>query len=312
MSRKAIGALIVVLALAIVGSQATYTVAENEQAIITQFGEIQGGAVTDPGLHFKTPFVQAVTRFDKRWLEWDGSPNQIPTRDKKYIWVDTYARGRISDPVLFFKRLRDEMGAQSRLDDIIDGEFRNAIANHNLIEIVRTSSRPFEAGDEADETHSDDTEILSVKLGRDALTKVVLDKASTVMPDYGIELADVQIKRVGYVESVQVKVFERMVSERMRIAERYRSEGQGRSAEIRGRIERELKAIESEAFRKAEEVRGKADAQAAAIYAAAYGKDPELYQFVKSLETYRKSIDKNTTILLSTDSELLRYLKSER
>ncbi|MEK6607676.1 MAG: protease modulator HflC [Myxococcota bacterium] len=304
-------ALVIALAGVVTLGSSAYTVAESEQAIVTQFGEIVGGTVTNAGLHFKLPFVQDVNRFEKRWLEWDGSPNQIPTRDKKYIWVDAYARWRIADPVRFFKRLRDETGAHSRLDDIIDGEIRNVIASHDLIEVVRTSHRTFEKGDEADEGMAAEADA-AVALGRDKLTRLVLEKASSVMPEYGIELADVQVKRINYVETVQVKVFDRMVSERKRIAERYRSEGQGKSAEIRGKIERELKTVESEAYRKAQEVRGRADAEATAIYAAAYNKDPDLYRFLKTMETYKTTIDKDTTIVLSTDAELLKYLKNER
>ena len=299
----------VIVALGVLASSASFTVAENEQAIVTRFGEIVRGPLDQPGLHFKQPFVDDVLRFDKRWLEWDGEPNQIPTRDKKYIWVDAFARWRISDPVRFFQRLHDETSAQSRLDDIMDGEIRNTIASHDLIEIVRTSSREFEKGDEDEERTASAG---AVKLGRDELTRLVLKKTSTITPEYGIELADVQVKRINYVESVQLKVFDRMISERKQIAERSRSEGQGKSAEIRGKIERELKVIESEAYRKAQEIRGRGDAEAAAIYATAYNKDPDLYQFLKTLETYKSSIDKNTSIVLSTDAEVFRYLRSEK
>jgi membrane protease subunit HflC len=286
-----------------------YTVSETQQVIITQFGEPIGGAVIKPGLHVKLPFVQEVNVFEKRWLEWDGSANQVPTRDKKYIWVDTYARWRISDPLLFFQRLRDERSAQSRIDDIVDGETRNVIANHDLIEVVRSSNRPFELGDEAQDVISEEA-AAPVHRGRDKITRMILERASAVMPDYGIEMVDVQIQRINYIDTVQAKVFDRMISERKRIADRYRSEGQGKSAEIRGRKERELKKIESEAYRKSQEIMGKADAEATSIYAAAYGRSPELYRFLRTMETYRSTLDGKSTLLLTTDGDLYRYLRS--
>lgn len=297
-----------VLLVVLVFYASTYKVEEGEQVLITRFGEIQGKASTEPGLHFKAPFIDSVRRFDKRWLEWDGDPNQIPTRDKKYIWVDTYARWRISDPELFYQRLRDEAGAQSRLDDIIDGEIRNVIASHDLIEIVRKSNRKFAKGDVGDENAQDPAEF-KVKLGREKLQTLVLEKASAVMPDYGIELADVQVKRINYVQSVQVKVFERMISERKRIAERYRSEGKGKSAEIRGKIDRELKTIESKAYREATTIRGQGDAEATTVYARGYSKDPDFYRFLESLATYQATIDDDMTLVLSTDAQLYRYVK---
>lgn len=306
---KAAAAVALLLAALIVTFASTFSILENEQVIITRFGKIVRGPIDTPGLHFKSPFIDEVLSFDKRWLEWDGEPNQIPTRDKKYIWVDSYARWRISDPVMFFQRLRDEGHAQSRLDDIIDGEIRNTVASHALIEIVRTSSREFERGS-GDEDHVINPDDFRVELGRDELTRIVLHKASAITPEYGIELADVQVKRINYVDSVQVKVFERMISERKQIAERSRSEGQGKSAEIRGKIERELKEIQSEAFRRAEEIRGRGDAEAAAIYAAAYNKDPKLYAFLKTMETYKVAIDEDTSVILSTDNELFKYLQS--
>jgi membrane protease subunit HflC len=306
--------LLLVLAVALVAlfmlQAAMFTVAENEQVLITQFGRIAKSEQA-PGLHWKTPFVQEVHTFDKRWLEWEGSPNQIPTRDKKYIWVEVFARWRIADATKFYERLRDEQSAQTRLDDIIDGEVRNVVANHDLIDIVRSTSRAFELGDEVD-TNDEEKDAFTPKLGREQIAQLVLSKSAHVMPDYGIELADIKIMRVSYVESVQQKVFQRMISERQRIAQRYRSEGKGRSAEIEGRVERELLRIRSEAYRKAEEIRGKADAEAAGIYAAAYNRDPELYGFLKSLETYRSVIDEDTEIVLSTDAPMLKYLRAER
>jgi membrane protease subunit HflC len=304
------GLIILLIGTAIVANESAYTVYEYEQVLITQFGQIQY-TVNTPGLKFKVPFMQNAIVFDKRWLEWSGNPNEIPTRDKKYVWVDIYARWRIKDPVRFFKVLRDEPSAHSRLDDIIDGEVRNVIANHNLIDIVRTSSRPFERSDEYDATGQSDEGSFEAAVGREKLTRLILEKSSAVMPEYGIELADVQVKRVNYVESVQQKVFERMISERKRIAERFRSEGQGKAAEISGKVEREKLAIESEAYRKAEEIKGRADAEAARIYAEAYNTNPALYEFLKSMEAYRTVIDDNTNLVLSTDSDLLKFLRKK-
>jgi membrane protease subunit HflC len=311
MKRMSLWILLGGFVLLLLVQSSMYTVAENEQVLVTQFGRIVSKAVTQPGLHWKTPFTQEVHSFDKRWLEWDGSANQIPTRDKKYIWVEVFARWRISDPVRFYERLRDEQSAQTRLDDIIDGEVRNVIANHDLIDIVRSSSRAFERGDESDEGQEDQG-VFTPTIGREQISGMVLKKSSLVMPDYGLELADIKIKRVSYVESVQQKVFERMISERKRIAERYRSEGGGKRAEIEGKVQRELLRVRSEAYKKAEEIRGRADAEAARIYADAYNHDAELYEFLKTLEAYKGIVNENTDLVLSTSSPLLRFLRSER
>jgi membrane protease subunit HflC len=300
--------IIVGLILLFVIPTTIYTLDETEQAIITQFGKPVGGAKTEPGLHFKVPFIQQVHRFDKRWLAWDGDANQITTKDKKFIWVDTYARWRIADPLKYFQSVRDERGAQSRLDDIIDGQTRNGVANTDLIEIVRSSNREFEVTEELEEFANRETPT-EITGGRDDLIKVILEQSSEVTPNFGIELVDVQFKRINYVEEVREKVYERMISERQRIAERSRSEGQGRSFEIRGQKEKELLAIESEAFKKAEEIRGKADAEATGIYAGAYNKDPDFYQFMKTLETYKSSLAEDVTLILGSDSEFLRFLK---
>jgi modulator of FtsH protease HflC len=298
-----------VLVLLLVGLDSVYVVTETNQAIITQFGEPIGGAVTTPGLHVKAPFVQKTNYFDKRWLEWDGDPNQIPTRDKKYIWIDTYCRWRISDPLVFFQRVRDERGAHSRIDDIVDGETRNVVAKFDLVEIVRSSNREFELTEES--ALLDLSEVVGkIQTGREKLARAILENASKITPQFGVELKDVQIKRVNYVDEVEKKVFDRMVAERKRIASKYRSEGDGRSAEIRGEKERELKRIISEAYRTAQEIKGKADAEATRIYAQAYNIDPEFYQFMKTLETYRATLEKETWLILSTDSEFLKYLKS--
>jgi membrane protease subunit HflC len=300
---------IIVVAAVIVLADAIYIVNETNQVIVTQFGEPIGGAVNTAGVHLKMPFIQKANYFEKRWLEWEGDSNQIPTKDKKYIWVETYCRWRISDPLVFFQRVQDERGAHSRLDDIVDGETRNAVANYDLIEIVRSSNRVFERSEES--VAKDESEVIAkIELGRDKIAKIILEKADKITPEFGVEIKDVQIKRVNYVDEVQKKVFERMIAERQRIASKYRSEGDGKSAEIRGQKEKELKRIQSEAYRKAQEIMGKADAEATRIYATAYNLDPELYQFLKTLESYRTSLAKDTWLVLSTDSEFLKYLKS--
>lgn len=301
----------VVFVVAIVLFSSFYIVKEMNQVIITQFGEPIGDAITSPGLHMKVPFIQKTNFFEKRWLEWDGDANEIPTKDKKYIWVDTYARWRISEPLIFFQRVRDERGAHSRLDDIIDGVTRNAVANFDLIEIVRSSNREFEITEEI--AILDIASIIpEIETGREKIAQIILEKASLVTPEIGIELKDVKIKRINYIEDVQRKVFDRMIAERQRIAAKYRSEGDGKSAEIRGQKERELKRITSEAYRKAQELKGKADAESTKIYAQAYNLDPEFYQFMKTLEVYLTIMDNQTSLILSTDAEFLKYLKSTR
>ena len=301
----AVGVVVAVLLLL----SGVYTVSETEQVILTQFGRPVGGLVTGPGLHLKVPLIQEVHRFDKRWLEFDGDANEIPTKDKKYIWVDTYARWRIADPLRFYQAVRDERGAQSRLDDIVDGETRNAVASFDLIEVVRSTNRPFQVTEELAGIGSAEA-TAAVATGRSKIAQVILEKAARITPEFGIELVDVRFKRINYVEAVQQKVFERMISERKRIAERSRSEGQGRAAEIRGQKERDVLAASSAGYKTAQELKGAADAQATAIYAAAYSKDPELYQFLKSMETLNSTLDEKSWLILSTDSELLRYLKS--
>jgi membrane protease subunit HflC len=304
-------ALIVVLAILIVMSSSLYTVGETEQVIITQFGKPVGRPISTPGLHVKVPFVQNVYAFEKRFLEWDGEPNQIPTEDKRFIWVDSYARWRITDPLLFFQRLRDESGAQSRLDDILDGETRNTIAKHQLIDLVRSTNRPFVvSADVAELSQPEAAE--RVRFGREKLANEVLANARRRTLDLGIEVLDFRFKRVNYVDEVRKEVYARMISERKRIAERYRSEGEGEAARIAGERERELRVVESEAYRQAQEVRGKADAAAADIYAAAYNRDPEFYRFLKSMGTLKDSLDAETILVLSTDSELLRYMGAAR
>jgi membrane protease subunit HflC len=297
--------------LIIVLVDAIYVVSETNQVIITQFGDPKGGAVTKPGLHIKVPFIQKPNYFEKRWLDWDGDINQLPTKDKKYIWVDTYARWRIMDPLLYFQRVRDERGAQTRIDDIIDGQTRNAVASYDINEIVRSTNREFEQTEETTILESAEA-VPDIMVGRDKIAQLILEESSKITPEFGIELKDVRIKRVNYVDEVQERVFERMIAERQRIAAKYRSEGDGSSAEIRGQKERELQRIQSEAYRIAQEIKGTADAKATKIYADAYNLDPEFYQFMKTLETYRTIMDKETWLLLSTNTEYLKYLKSTR
>jgi membrane protease subunit HflC len=300
-------ALVAAVALLLFAS--VYTVSETEQVILTQFGRPLGGVLKEPGLHVKVPFIQTVHRFDKRWLEYDGDPNEIPTKDKKYIWVDTYARWRIADPLRFFQAVRDERGGQSRLDDIVDGETRNAVASFDLIEVVRSSNRPFQVTEELAGIGSAEA-MAPVAVGRSKIAQIILEKSARITPEFGIELVDVRFKRINYVDTVQQKVFERMISERKRIAERSRSEGQGRAAEIRGQKERDMLSASSAGYKTAQEIKGAADAKATTIYASAYGRDPDLYQFLKSMETLNASLDEKAWLILSTDSELLKYLKS--
>ena len=302
--------IIVLLGLVFLLGQAAYTVSETEQVIITQFGEPVGDPVTTPGLHFKVPCIQRTNVFDNRFLEWDGNPNQVPTRDRRFIWVDTYARWRITDPLLFFQRLRDERGAQSRLDDILDGETRNAVARHNLIELVRSTNR--NADDVQIESEEEAVILEALDQGRQEITREILETAAQRTADLGIELLDLRLKRINYVEEVQQDVFARMIAERQRIAEEFRSEGQGEAARIDGERERELAQIQSEAYRIAEELRGKADATATGVYAEAYDRDADFYAFTKSLETYEQTMDNETLFILGTDSELLRFIDRTR
>ena len=301
--------IIALLVIAALGG-AFYTVEEWQQVIITQFGRPVGDPVTSPGLKIKTPFVQTANFFEKRFLEWDGDPNQVTTKDKRFIWVDTYARWRISDPLLFFQRLTNELGAQSRLDDILNGETRTTIAKHDLIELVRSTNREFISSTGAVDQESKD----EIVYGRAVLQTEVLETAKKRIAeaDLGIELLDFQIKRINYVEQVRTDVYARMISERQRIAEEYRSEGAGEAARIIGSKDRDLKEITSEAYRQAQEIKGRADAEAANIYAAAYNRDPDFYRFLKTMEVYTRTMDKNTILLLSTDGEFLRYLERDR
>jgi modulator of FtsH protease HflC len=304
------------VAVALVVFNTIYVVDETEQVVVTQFGQPMGEPIKESGLHIKTPFIQEVNRFDKRILEWDGEPNQIPTLDKRYIWVDTTARWRIKDPLQFLKALGNESVAQARLDDILDSAMRDAVSGHNLVEVIRNTNdivarrenQP--KNEDIDSITIDDAALESVKVGRDAITRDILKRAAPRLTDFGIELIDIRVRRINYVQDVLKKVFDRMISERKRAAEQYRSQGQGKRAEIEGKMSRDLSQINSEAYQKAQEIIGNADAEAVKIYADAYNRDPEFYAFLKTLETYTKTIDGNTTLMLSTDSDLFRYLKA--
>ncbi len=289
---------------------------EAEQAIVVQLGAPVGDPITEPGLHFKKPFVQEVRRFDKRLLSWDGDPNQIPTRGEQFISVDTTARWRIADPLLFMQRVQDVRGANLRLNDILDSVVRDHISASELVDIVRSKDWQVSAEDlaRAQATTEGDAQILlqRVSTGREELTRSILETARRQMPEYGIELVDIRIKRIDYVEAVQQRVFERMIAERQRIAEQFRSEGQGRAAEIDGDTQRLLAEISSEARRQAELIRGEADAEATRIYNEAFGADPEFYAFFRTLESYSRSLGTKTTLLLGPDSEYIRYLNDTR
>ncbi len=289
--------------------QTVYAVKETEQVVITQFGKPVCKAKTKPGLKIKVPFIQKANYFEKRYMEWDGDPNQVPTKDKKFIFVEAYARWQITDPLQFFKRLTNERGALSRLDDILDGETRDYIANHDLEEAVRSVNRvPVPSGTLGEEVG--DT-LSNIQTGRLRIQELILESANQKASDLGIIILDFRLKRLNYVEEVRTQVYERMKSERFRIAEKFRSEGQGESSRINGEKERGLKTIQSEAFRKAEIIMGQADARAAAIYAGAYNQSlqaRDLYSFVKSMETLENTSDTTTSIIISTKSELYKYL----
>ena len=307
----AIGFAIIIVILTMSG--VVYTIDETQQVVVTQFGEPIGEPITEAGLYFKMPFIQTANYFDKRLLQWDGDPNEIPTLDKRYIWVDTTARWRIKDALKFMQSVGTERGAYARLDDVVDSATRDTISNLNLVEAVRNTNRLNEqsmSGKITDEIGAGDTNIERIDVGRDALTRDILERASKIAPQYGIELVDVRIKRINYVREVRRKVFDRMISERKRAAEQYRSEGQGKKAEIEGQMVKELQEIRSEAYRKAQEIKGKADAKAIKIYADAYNKDPEFYSFLMTLETYQKTINSATTLILDTDSDYYKYLKN--
>ena len=293
-----------------------YIIDETEQVVITQFGKPIGDPIKKAGLHMKSPFIEEVNRFDKRILVWDGDPNQIPTLDKRYIWVDTTARWKIVDPLQFLKAFGSESVAQARLDDILDSAVRDAVSGSNLVEVIRNTNdivdrrKSQTVSDDIDSITTDDGVLERVQSGQNAITRDVLRRGAEKTKDFGIELVDIRIRRINYVQDVLKKVFDRMISERKRAAEQYRSQGQGKKAEIEGKAFRDLSQINSEAYQKSQEIAGNADAEAIKIYADAYNRDPEFYAFLKTLETYTSAIDPNTTLMLSTDSDLFRFLKT--
>jgi len=309
------GTITLIIALAvilIVAFNSFFVLNETQQAIVTQFGKPVGGARTEPGINFKVPFIQKTQYFDKRYLKWDGDPNQVPTEDKKFIFVDTYARWQITDPLQFFIRLRDERSGQSRLDDILDGETRNALASNQLLDLVRSTNREPEVYEDYLEEME---ELEEIEVGREQIETLILQRANERTSDLGIRILDFRIKRMNYVDEVRQNVYDRMISERNRIADQFRSEGQGEARRIEGDKERDLAQIKSEAFREAEIIRGKADAEATSIYASAYNRSAmarELYTFLRSMEALEKSFDEETSIIITTDSELYRYLKTTR
>lgn len=302
--------VIVIFLALVVSSNSFFILDETEQAIITQFGKPVGDPRTDPGPNFKVPFLQKVSYFDKRYLEWDGDANQVPTKDKKFIFVDSYARWQITNPLQFFIRLRDERAAQTRLDDILDGETRNAVASHDLLDIVRSTNREPVVSDTLLEQID---QLEQIKVGREEIERLILQRSNERTADLGIRILDFKLKRINYVDEVRESIYQRMISERKRIADQFRSEGEGEASKISGDRERDLAQIQSDAIRQSEEIRGRADAEAAAIYAGAYNQNRqsrELYEFIRSMESFEKSLDEKTYLILSTDSEFYKFLKS--
>ncbi len=308
MKNKGIYIIITVLII-IFGFTSAYVVDETEQVVVTQFGRVVGAPKQKPGLYFRIPFIQNTNYFPKNLLEWDGDPGQIPTLDKTYIWVDTFARWKIVDPKKFFETVNNTTSALGRLNDIIDPAVRNLITSYSLIEAVRKSDRElvFEIS-RADEAAAKRT-TYEIKTGREKITQEILKQAQPKLAKFGIQLVDVKIKRINYVEEVRKSVYGRMVAERRQIAEKFRSEGTGESRKILGEKERELKRITSEAYRTAQELKGKADAESTKLYAQAYSIDPEFYSFTKTLEIYTEVLDEKNSLVLSTDSEFLKYFK---
>jgi len=311
MKNKGLLIIVPVIAVILVVSGGFYTVDETQQVILTQFGRAVGEPKKDSGLYLKIPFIQNVNYFPKNLQEWDGDPGQIPTLDKTYIWVDTFARWKIVDPLAFFQTVNNVTGALGRLDDIIDPAVRNLITSYPLIETVRRTNREldtFELGLEEEEM-KDKRQLGTVKFGREEISKGIMEQAQPKLAKFGIELVDVKIKRINYVEQVQRSVFGRMIAERNQIAEKFRSEGKGEARKIEGEKVREMKRITSGAYKTAQEIKGKADAIATKIYAKAYGLDPDFYSFVNTLDMYRETLDKETSLILSTDADFFKYLK---
>ena len=308
---KAKGLILLVVVVAALGLFASaYVVDETEQVVVTQFGKVIGSPRTAPGLYFRIPFIQNTNYFPKNLLLWDGDPGQIPTREKTYIWVDAFARWKIIDPIKFFQTVNNTVSAQGRLDDIIDPAIRNFITSYRLIETVRTSNRKLDTIEEGvDEPDKQHLLAFNISTGRSKIMDGVLKQAQPKLNQFGIELVDVKIKRLNYVEQVRKSVYDRMIAERNQIAQKFRSEGEGEARKILGEKERDLKRITSEAYRTAQEIKGKAEAEATQIYADAYGRDPEFFSFMKTMEIYDETMDKESSLILSTDSDFFKYFK---
>lgn len=305
------GIIVLVLIAIVVVYSTFYVLEEGRQAVIVQFGRPVGDTVTEAGLHVKLPFIQQVRSFEKRLLVWDGDPNQIPTKGREFIWVDTTARWRIADARKFLENVATEAGALSRLNDIIDSVVRDQVSSSELIELVRSASWEVPEQKVLEEVPEEREQELKkqVSRGREEITRTILTEARKIIPQYGIDLVDVRIKRLDYVESVREKVYARMISERKRIAAQFRSEGEGRSAEILGTMEKELRQIRSNAYRQVQEIKGKADAEATRIYGEAYQRDPEFFAFLRTLDMYREGVNKNSVLILTTESDFYKYVK---
>lgn len=308
---KSKGVIIIILILAVIlVYNSAYIVDETEQVIITQFGRITGESKKTPGLRFKIPFIQQANVFNKNLLDWDGDPGQIPTLDKTFIWVDTFARWKIVEPIKFFQTVNNRFNAIGKLNDIIDPAVRNYITSYSLIEAVRKSDKELGVDEiSLEDIKKDQRASYSITFGREKITKGIMEQAQPKLAQFGIELVDVKIKRINYVESVRKSVYDRMIAERNQMAEKFRSEGRGEARKIIGEKERDLKKIISEAYKVSQQIKGKADAEAITIYAKAYGVDPEFYSFTRTLEIYKEALDDKNTLILSTDSEFLKYLK---
>lgn len=302
----------VILIVLLVATGSFFVLEEGQQAVIVQFGRPVGQTITEAGLHFKLPFVQEVRLFEKRLLVWDGDPNQIPTKGREFIWVDAMARWRIADAKKFLENVATEAGAQSRLNDILDSVVRDQVSSSELVELVRSASWEIPKEEVLKEVTVEQEEELKKQIsrGREEITRTILAEARKIIPQYGIELVDVRIKRLDYVESVREKVYARMISERKRVAAQFRSEGEGQSAEILGTMDKELRQIRSAAYRQVQEIQGKADAEATRVYGVVYSLDPEFYSFLRTLEVYKEGNNKNSTLILTTDSDFYKYLKS--
>jgi len=306
---RGVAASVILLILFILFRSTAFIVDETEQVVLTQFGKAVGLPIKDAGLYFRVPFIQDANYFPKNLLAWDGEPGQMPTKDKTFIWVDTFARWRITDPLAFFQSVRNETAAQAKLDNIIESATRNLITSNPLIEAVRNSDREMDIGEvEMDETTKKIVK-RPIEMGREAIAQAILKQAKPKLAQFGIELVDVRIKRINYVDEVQREVYNRMIAERRQIAEKFRSEGRGESSRIAGDREKELKKITSEAYKKAQELMGTADAEATKIYAESYSKDPEFYSFINTLAIYKESLDKEALLMISTKSDFFKYLK---